>query len=114
MITFQFSVRASARVVQVCREHKVCSLSCTSFSVYVMFQSVQLFVHFHVCSVSAADSQAGYKWGESYHATQAKLVERERWSASQFCCVTFAGAVDVARFKESREIILRLSVSQLR
>ena len=42
-----------------------------------MIQSVQLFVHFHVCFVSAADSQAGYKWGESYHATQAKLVERE-------------------------------------
>ena len=42
---------------------------------YVMFQSVQLFVHFHVVS---AGSQAGYKWGKGYHAIQAKLVERER------------------------------------
>ena len=50
-----------------------------------MFQSVQLLVHFHVCFASAADCQAGYKWGESCHATQAKLVERERWSALQFC-----------------------------
>ena len=38
-------------------------------------------VSVHVCFVSAADSQAGYKWGGSYHATQAMLVERERWSA---------------------------------
>ena len=49
-----------------------------------MFQSVQLFVHFHVCFVCAADSQAGYKWGVSCHATQARWW-RERWSASQFC-----------------------------
>ena len=46
--------------------------------------------------------------GERVPFYQAKLVERERGGKPRNFVVTFAGAMDVARFKESREIILRL------
>ena len=62
----------------------LCASQCSCRASVTRAQSVQP-VSVHVCFVSAADSQAGYKWGGSYHATQAMLVERERWSASQFC-----------------------------